>query len=66
MEERQRPEWRELLWPLCFWCLEAVFERLPGVIKVESGYAGGKIKNPTYREICTGKTGHAEVVQVHF
>ena len=50
----------------CFWCLEAVFERLPGVIKVESGYAGGKTKNPTYREICTGTTGHAEVVQVHF
>ncbi len=50
----------------CFWCLEAVFERLPGVIKVESGYAGGQMKNPTYREICTGTTGHAEVVQVHF
>ena len=50
----------------CFWCLEAVFERLPGVIKVVSGYAGGKTKNPTYREICTGTTGHAEVVQVHF
>ncbi len=50
----------------CFWCLGAVFERLPGVIKVESGYAGGKTKNPTYFEICTGTTGHAEVVQVHF
>tara|TARA_B100001971_G_C18240858_1_gene570784 strand:+ start:338 stop:907 length:570 start_codon:yes stop_codon:yes gene_type:complete len=50
----------------CFWCLEAVFERLPGVIKVESGYAGGKTKNPNYREICLGTTGHAEVVQVHF
>ena len=50
----------------CFWCLEAVFERLPGVIKVEAGYAGGKTKNPTYFEICTGTTGHAEVVQVHF
>lgn len=50
----------------CFWCIEAVFERLPGVTKVESGYAGGKTKNPTYREICTGTTGHAEVVQVYF
>ena len=50
----------------CFWCLEAVFERLPGVSKVESGYAGGNTKNPTYQEICTGTTGHAEVVQIHF
>ena len=50
----------------CFWCLEAVFDRLPGVTKVESGYAGGATKNPTYREICNGDTGHAEVVQVHF
>ena len=50
----------------CFWCLEAVFERLPGVSKVESGYAGGKPNNPTYQEICTGTTGHAEVVQLHF
>lgn len=50
----------------CFWCVEAVYERLPGVVKVESGYAGGKTKNPTYREIGTGTTGHAEVVQVHF
>ena len=50
----------------CFWCLEAVFERLPGVIKAESGYAGGQTMNPTYREICTGTTGHAEVAQVHF
>ena len=50
----------------CFWCVEAVFERLPGVTKVESGYAGGTTKNPTYPEICNGDTGHAEVVQVHF
>jgi len=50
----------------CFWCLEAVFERLPGVSKVENGYAGGKTKDPTYAEICAGITGHAEVVQIHF
>lgn len=48
----------------CFWCTEAVFQDLNGVIKVTSGYAGGKIKNPTYREVCTGETGHAECLQV--
>lgn len=50
----------------CFWCLEAVFDELQGVEKVESGYVGGHIKNPTYREVCTGTTGHAEVVQITF
>ena len=50
----------------CFWCVEAVFQRLEGVIKVESGYAGGKVKNPTYEEVCTGSTGHAEVAQITF
>ena len=50
----------------CFWCLEAVFEQLKGVEKVVSGYAGGKVENPSYREVCTGNTGHAEVVQVTF
>lgn len=50
----------------CFWCLEAVFERLPGVSAVVSGYAGGKKPNPTYREVCSGTTGHAEVVNIHF
>jgi peptide-methionine (S)-S-oxide reductase len=50
----------------CFWCLEAVFDRLAGVISVESGYAGGKIENPTYRQVCTGNTGHVEVVRVTF
>ncbi|MGK7393654.1 MAG: peptide-methionine (S)-S-oxide reductase MsrA [Candidatus Cyclobacteriaceae bacterium M3_2C_046] len=50
----------------CFWCTEAVFQRLKGVEKVISGYSGGKIKNPTYREVCSGKTGHAEVVQISF
>ncbi len=50
----------------CFWCVEAVFQRLEGVIKVSSGYMGGKIKNPTYREVCSGLTGHAEVCQITF
>lgn len=50
----------------CFWCVEAVFEELKGVSKVESGYSGGHVKNPTYKEVCTERTGHAEVVQVHY
>jgi peptide-methionine (S)-S-oxide reductase len=50
----------------CFWCLEAVFEQLKGVEKVVSGYAGGSMANPFYRDVCTGATGHAEVVQVTF
>jgi peptide-methionine (S)-S-oxide reductase len=50
----------------CFWCLEAVFTRLRGVSRVESGYAGGHVENPSYRAVCTGTTGHAEVVQVDF
>jgi len=48
----------------CFWCTEAIFERLQGVETVRSGYAGGEVKNPAYREVCSGITGHAEVVQV--
>ena len=50
----------------CFWCSEAVFQRLKGVVKVESGYAGGKVKNPSYEDVCTGNTGHAEVIQVTY
>ncbi len=50
----------------CFWCLEAVYDELRGVEKVESGYSGGRVPNPTYRQVCTGTTGHAEVVQVTF
>lgn len=50
----------------CFWCTEAVFQRLNGVEKVISGYAGGIVPNPTYRQICTGTTGHAEVVAVFY
>ncbi len=50
----------------CFWCIEAVFQRVQGVTKVESGYCGGHTHSPTYQEICSGLTGHAEVVQVSF
>lgn len=50
----------------CFWCMEAVFERLPGVKSVTSGYAGGHTANPTYEQVCTGMTGHAEVTQIEF
>lgn len=50
----------------CFWCTEAVFIRLEGVEMVESGYTGGTIKNPAYREVCSGRTGHAEAVRVTF
>jgi peptide-methionine (S)-S-oxide reductase len=50
----------------CFWCLEAVFQGLKGVERVVSGYAGGTAPNPSYEEVCTGRTGHAEVVQVTF
>jgi methionine-S-sulfoxide reductase len=50
----------------CFWCVEAVYEMLDGVIKVESGFSGGTVKNPSYREVCTGTTGHAEVAQITF
>jgi len=50
----------------CFWCMEAVFERLPGVKSVTSGFAGGHTENPTYHQVCTGTTGHAEVTQIEF
>jgi len=50
----------------CFWCLEAVYQEVKGVTKVESGYAGGHVKNPSYNAVCAGTTGHAEVVQVTF
>ncbi len=48
----------------CFWCTEAIFQDLKGVLKVTSGYSGGKIKNPTYKEVCSGLTGHAECLQI--
>lgn len=50
----------------CFWCIEAVFQRLKGVTSVASGYAGGEVANPTYKQVCTGETGHAEVVQLEY
>ena len=50
----------------CFWCTEAVFQRLKGVKSVTSGYSGGTVKNPTYRQVCTGATGHAEAIQITF
>jgi peptide-methionine (S)-S-oxide reductase len=50
----------------CFWCLEAVFERMVGVKQVESGYANGRFDRPTYEQVCTGETGHVEVVRVNF
>ncbi|MDN4163892.1 peptide-methionine (S)-S-oxide reductase MsrA [Cytophagales bacterium LB-30] len=50
----------------CFWCTEAIFEQLKGVNKVESGYSGGKISNPTYKEVCSGLTGHAECVKITY
>lgn len=50
----------------CFWCTEALFESLKGVIKVESGYSGGQVVNPTYKQVCSGTTGHAEVIQITF
>lgn len=50
----------------CFWCVEAIFQELKGVIKVESGYTGGNTLNPTYKEVCTGMTGHAEVARITY
>ena len=50
----------------CFWCTEAVFDELRGVISVISGYAGGEVKNPTYEQVCGGCTGHAEVIRIEF
>lgn len=50
----------------CFWCVEAIFQEIDGVASVVSGYSGGSIKNPSYKEVCTGRTGHAEVIQIEF
>ncbi len=50
----------------CFWCTEAIFQRLKGAHKVTSGYSGGNVENPTYEQVCSGTTGHAEVVQIEF
>lgn len=50
----------------CFWCVEAIFQQLEGVYKVESGYTGGSVPNPTYKQVCSGNTGHAEVCQIYY
>ncbi|WP_316831367.1 peptide-methionine (S)-S-oxide reductase MsrA [Pedobacter aquatilis] len=50
----------------CFWCTEAIFQKLKGVVSVKSGYEGGKVANPTYEEVCTGFTGHAEVLEITY
>lgn len=50
----------------CFWCIEAVFQRLKGVISVVSGYSGGETENPSYKQVCSGNTGHAEVIEIKF
>ncbi len=50
----------------CFWCMEAVFQQLRGVLKVESGYTGGRVPNPSYQAVCTGMTGHAEAIRITF
>jgi peptide-methionine (S)-S-oxide reductase len=50
----------------CFWCTEAIFQQLEGVVRVASGYSGGHVENPTYKEVCTGNTGHAECLQIEF
>lgn len=50
----------------CFWCMEAIYEKVRGVERVVSGYSGGDMKNPTYKDVCSGKTNHAEVVQIYF
>ncbi len=50
----------------CFWCVEAIFQRVDGVLKVESGYSGGTVKNPSYKEVCNGTTGHAEVIRLTY
>lgn len=50
----------------CFWCTEAIYKELKGVVSVTSGYSGGEVVNPSYREVCTGRTGHAEVIEIEF
>jgi len=65
-QPQEKPENKATLGGGCFWCLEAVFEELKGVKKIESGYAGGTVPSPTYELVCGGRTGHAEVVQVTF
>ena len=65
-QEQQQPRETSTLGGGCFWCLEAVFLEMDGVERVESGYAGGTTANPSYQEVCSGRTGHAEVVQITY
>ena len=69
--EKLRPDYEDMMEAAtlgggCFWCIEATFNEMKGVVNVESGYAGGKLASPTYEQVCTGTTGHAEVVQITF
>ena len=69
--ETSRPEYQDQMGVAtlgggCFWCIEAAFDEIRGVVNVESGYSGGTTVSPTYEQVCTGTTGHAEVVQVTF
>ena len=66
MEKTTHPTETATLGGGCFWCTEAIFQMLPGVKSVASGYAGGTTENPSYKEVCTGNTGHAEVIQVTY
>jgi len=66
MNDAGKPTETAVLGGGCFWCLEAVFDQLEGVQSVESGYAGGQAANPTYEAVCSGETGHAEVVKIDF
>ena len=66
MTEKNNNEETAVFGAGCFWCVEAVFQQLKGVVKVDPGYAGGTVKNPSYKEVCTGRTGHAEVARIIF
>jgi peptide-methionine (S)-S-oxide reductase len=70
-KEKNQPNNQGKLWTAtlgggCFWCVEAIFDQIKGIVNVESGYAGGETVSPTYEQICSGTTGHAEVVQITF
>ena len=66
MNAEEKKTDRALVGGGCFWCVEAVYQTVPGILSATSGYAGGKVPNPTYEQVCTGRTGHAEVVQIEF
>lgn len=66
MEKANQPTETATLGGGCFWCTEAIYQMLPGVKSVASGFAGGTTENPTYHDVCTGRTGHAEVIQIEF